>query len=182
MPQFGSPNDYRADLRVIANRLLSANLRPKAGDADLVQDTWLAAWTCRAQAPHPPDAFRAWLRGILRKRFLRLHRRYITTAKRSVLVERPLDAAEPATVPDPNGGLGGNMARNEVIAALQCAVARLGTRERTVVTLRLEHELAWHDIAIQLGSTEEAVRKVFSRALVRLRARLAPHLDGLDAE
>lgn len=167
--------DYRAYLLGIANRSLPHDLRPKAGGSDLVQDTLLAAWTCRDRTP--AEAVRAWLRGILKNRVGRLHRRYLSVAKRSVLRERPLDPhssdPEHARHQPPDG----DMIHEELCRALNDAVDQLRPQDREVLTLRLDDDLSWQEIADRLDTTAEAARKVFTRTLEQLRGLLSPHLD-----
>src|SRR5262245_38340823 len=102
MPDAITLESYRAYLMRIANQHLRPDLRAKAGGSDLVQDTLVAAWVAGDRAPHRPDALRAWLRGILRYRIGRLHRRFISAASRAVGRERSLTGltAEPWESPD----------------------------------------------------------------------------------
>jgi RNA polymerase sigma factor (sigma-70 family) len=162
-------------LLAVARRTLPRDLQPKAGCSDLVQDTLLAAWAGRDRAPVGSDAMRAWLRGILRKHVGRLHRRYVTAAKRSIRFEQSLDSqqAEPGEAADGEAML----AHDEVVTALREAVGRLQPYERIVLVGRLDDGLSWRQIAALLGTTEEGARKVFVRTLARLRRRIGSRFD-----
>jgi RNA polymerase sigma factor (sigma-70 family) len=166
-------DEYRY-LFSVANRQLRSDLRPKVGGSDLVQETLLAAWTVSRNGAFSPEEMRMWLRGILRKRIGRCHRRFVTAEKRSVLSERPLTEV---------GELGcdesaeNELVQSEVSVALRQAVGRLRPHERHVLAWRLDEELSWHQIAVRLDSTAEAARKVFQRALAQLRGLLSPDMD-----
>jgi RNA polymerase sigma-70 factor, ECF subfamily len=163
-------DEYRAYLLGIANRQLRTDLRPKVGGSDLVQETFLAAWTVSRNGSFTPEDLRLWLRGILRNRIGRCHRRYVTAAKRSVVSERSLaDVGEPGGEDDFDS--------NETAAAVRAAIDRLRPHERDVMAWRLDDELSWQEIAVRLDSTEEAARKVFTRSLAQLRGLLSPDLD-----
>jgi RNA polymerase sigma-70 factor (ECF subfamily) len=56
------------------------------------------------------------------------------------------------------------------------AIAELPERQREVLTLRWQHELAWDDIAHALGATSAAVQMQHSRAIRALRAKLTDYL------
>ena len=59
---------------------------------------------------------------------------------------------------------------------MRAAVGRLRDHERAVLAWRLDDELSWQEIGERLDSSEEAARKVFTRALAELRGLLAPHV------
>jgi len=64
--------------------------------------------------------------------------------------------------------------RAEEAARLRRAVLDLPRRQREVVTLRLDAELPFAEIAEALGIAEGAARVAFHHALLRLRAELGP--------
>ena len=151
---------------------LPGYLRPKGGASDLVQNTLAAAYKYRERFHgHTLTELRAWLRGILanelgtfRRRYraaCRLHSREVSAdvADRPALaLSHPID----------------HLIRVEGTEALTAAVARLPADAREVLSLRLDHRLGFLEIGARIGRTEEAARKVFTRALERLR-RIAPN-------
>jgi RNA polymerase sigma factor (sigma-70 family) len=66
----------------------------------------------------------------------------------------------------------------ELREVLGDAISRLPEREKLVVTLYYYEELTLAEIAQVLGVTETRVRQIHTRAVLRLRARLAE--AGLD--
>jgi RNA polymerase sigma-70 factor, ECF subfamily len=174
MPDMLTISDYSSYLYSIANRQLRSDLRPKVGGSDLVQETLLAAWTTSRNGTIAPDDLRLWLRGILRKRIGRCHRRFITAKKRTVTAECSLvDIADPE-----DGELAESaLVRDELSAALSAAVEQLEPHEREVLGWRLDDELSWHEVGMRLDSTAEAARQVFRRAVAQLRGILSPEFD-----
>jgi len=69
----------------------------------------------------------------------------------------------------------GAMARAEDAARLRLEVLRLPRRQREVLTLRIDAELPFAEIADALGITENAAKVTFHHATRRLRAVLADH-------
>lgn len=109
--------------------------------------------------------FGGWVVAIvanLSRNFLRDHARFVP------LPEGP-GVAEPATpADDPDARLDDERRR----AALRRAVAELPARQREVVTLRIDGELPFAEIATALGITENAAKVSFHLGLKRLRERL----------
>ncbi len=69
------------------------------------------------------------------------------------------------------------IARAEEAARLRLAVLRLPRRQREVLTLRIDAELPFAEIAEALGITENAAKVTFHPATRRLRAALAAEDD-----
>jgi RNA polymerase sigma factor FliA len=66
--------------------------------------------------------------------------------------------------------------REQEVALLHRAIARLNEQERTVLTLCYYEDLKLHEIASVLGVTESRVSQIRSKALARLRAAMTPAL------
>ncbi len=80
-----------------------------------------------------------------------------------------IDTIEDTTGPDPQGAL----AQTELREALGEAIARLPEREKLVVTLYYYEELTLREIGDVLGVTESRVSQLHTKAILRLKARLA---------
>ncbi|MFF6998849.1 SigE family RNA polymerase sigma factor [Streptomyces sp. NPDC008313] len=92
---------------------------------------------------------------------------------------RELSVAEP-----PEGGGGDVSSAAELRVLMRGALARLTSRQRTVLVLRYFEDLPEADVARLLGCSVGTVRSTTHRSLARLRA-LAPELAALgpaDAE
>jgi RNA polymerase sigma-70 factor (ECF subfamily) len=167
----------RAYLLLIANQHLDAALQAKGGPSDLVQETFLEAQHDFARFQgHTHQDLLNWLRGILRHNLLDFRRCYRDRAGRQISQERPLDAGGLAELydqmvadtPTPDG----RAVAAEEAEAVQRAVARLPEDYRRVIALRHEQGRSFHDIAREMGRTAEAARKLWFRAVERLREEM----------
>jgi len=80
-----------------------------------------------------------------------------------------IDTIEDTQGPEPQAEL----AQTELKEALGEAIARLPEREKLVVTLYYYEELTLREIGEVLGVTESRVSQLHTKAILRLKARLA---------
>jgi RNA polymerase sigma factor for flagellar operon FliA len=80
-----------------------------------------------------------------------------------------IDTIEDESEPDPQGAL----AETEMKEAVADAIARLPEREKLVITLYYYEELTLREIGEVLGVTESRVSQLHTKAILRLKARLA---------
>jgi RNA polymerase sigma-70 factor (ECF subfamily) len=167
----------RAYLLLVANRQLDRDLRAKGGASDLVQETFLEAQHDfpRFEGRTQQDLL-GWLRGILRHNVADFRRRYRDRAARQISQEWPLNASVLAGLRDqlvadtplPEEGA----ASASSAAAMRRAVARLPEDHRRVIALRHQEGRSFDDIAHEMGRTTGAVRKLWFRAVERLREEM----------
>ncbi len=136
---------------------------------DLAQRTFLRAFESArrvlARGGRNALPFRRWLVRVavnLARNHLRDGRRWTTTA----LDPLPL-AAGGASAPD-------QLERAEDRLRVRRAVLRLPRRQREVLTLRIDAELPFAEIAAALGVSENAAKVSFHLAVRRLRELVAP--------
>jgi RNA polymerase sigma-70 factor (ECF subfamily) len=163
-------------LLLVANDLLDSDLRPKGGASDLVQDTFLEAHQDFSHFHGGTEQeLLAWLTAILNHRLANHVRHFRGTLKRDVGRELSLEAgwhleaesfAQAGAAPQQ-----AVIARDEA-GQLRAAVRRLPKGMRQVLFLRTWERRSFAEIASKLGSTPEAVRKVWSRAVRRLQLEL----------
>jgi RNA polymerase sigma-70 factor (ECF subfamily) len=167
----------RAYLLLIANANLDADLRSKGGASDLVQQTFVEAQQDFSQFQgRTQRELLNWLGRILRHNLADFRRRYRDRAARQVAREQPLsDVERPglrgklvADTPAPED----KAARAEEAELLRRAVERLSNDHRQVIALRHEQGLSFHDIAQRMGRSPGAVRKLWFRAVERLRREI----------
>jgi RNA polymerase sigma-70 factor (ECF subfamily) len=169
----------RAYLLLVANEELDPSLRAKVAASDLVQETLLAA---QAEFPQfrgqsEPELLK-WLRRTLLNDLADLRRKYQHSDKRAIAREEPLagdSRADRLLMDLPANGLtprASSIAREEA-AALQQAMARLPDDYRQAVTLRNWERMSFTEIAEQMNRSPEAVRKLWTRAVERLRDELS---------
>jgi RNA polymerase sigma-70 factor (ECF subfamily) len=160
---------YRAYLMLVAESELDSDLRVKASNSDLVQQTFLEAQQCSQEFHGQTEAqWRNWLRTILKNNINDLRRRYIEAEKRDIRREvngaHVFESAATKTDDTPSA----QILLNEQQEALLLAVEKLPDRYRQVLRLRYWDQLSYEQIAERLGDSSEAVRKVHYRAVEAL--------------
>lgn len=179
-PQPDSPSDEGAawvnrvqehfdELGRLARSAIWGATQAKLDPDDLVQETLLVAFAHRHQyRGHTPAEFRGWLRRVLASRLSHAIRHFHQTQARANDV--PLgDLSVPGSGTSPSRGA----ARREVVAGVRDALARLPDDYRLVLVLREQQGLSFAEIADRLSRSENAVRKLWPRALVALRQLVA---------
>lgn len=158
----------------IAVNELPAQLRSKGSVSDLVQQTFVKAVLRADQFRGQTVAeLRAWLRSILKSESAVFRRHYFETDARNPKREVSLSDTEGFDCQTTDT----TTSRVEHSSSISTAFGQLPLLYQQVVTLRLEHELTFVQIGLRIGKSEEACRKVFARAIDRLRGRV---LDSTD--
>lgn len=167
----------RGYLLLIAQQELDPALQAKGGASDLVQQTFL-----EAQRDFPAfqgsthDALLAWVRQLLVNNLANFRRDYHRD-KRRVTREIALPGSDSQA---PRGsGLDAKtstpsalMMLAEQTEALERAVAKLPEDYRRVIQLRYREERSFEAIAELMDRSQNAVRKLWSRAIERLQQEL----------
>ena len=170
----------RAYLLLVANRELDDDLRAKGGPSDLVQETFLEAQRDFAHFGGQTAAeLRAWLRQILLHNLANFARAYRATGKRQVTLEvTPVAGGSTLAGLEPATGESSLPERNALAAeeaeALEAALRRLPDDYRRVISCRHQQGLSFADIARRLDRSENATRKLWFRAVERLKQELRP--------
>ena len=171
---------HRSYLSLLARVQIGRRLQGKADSADLVQETFLEAhrhfplFQGRTAAE-----FVHWLRQILAARLAKLVRRYLGTKGRDVRLEQELEqelarsshALGKAFVAGQSTPSQQAVRREHAVLLAQ-ALERLPRDYREVLILRHLEECAFGDVARRMGRTVESVKKLWARALPRLREEL----------
>jgi RNA polymerase sigma-70 factor (ECF subfamily) len=167
----------RGYLLLIAGRELGPDLRAKAGASDLVQQTFLEAQRDFAGFYGETEAeLLAWLRRLLLNNLANFVRDYRQTAKRQVGREVGLpddpsrldDQGPTAAGPSPSKQA---MLHERTTAVLQ-SLEKLPADYRQVVWLRYHDERSFEEIGQMMGRSANAVRKLWLRAVNRLKQDL----------
>ena len=156
-----------------ARRGLPPALQAKLGASDIVQDAVVDAHRCFPQfAGRSPAEFFGWLRTILRRRVADSVRRYQVADRRSVNREVRLAECEHSypceIMPRVHAGPEASVIRREDAAALEQAIAGLTDDGQAVLRLRHWEGKGFDEIALEIGKSEAAVRKIWYRSLQRL--------------
>lgn len=158
----------------VANEELDADLRSKLGASDLVQQSVIEAQRDFASFRGATDEnLLAWLRRILRHNLDDARRHYREAARRQLSSEQPLGDRDGAAlheglIADVTPPLEGAIAREQALA-LEQALGRLPPEYRQVLALRYDEGRPFAEIGVALERSEEAAKKLWLRAVRRLR-------------
>ena len=168
----------RSYLLLVADRELSPDLKAKGGASDLVQETFIEAHKDFARFQGKSDAeFLAWLRCLLQHRLANFARRYRKTQKRGLAREVALATGDSSVsgldnLPGDSLTPSREAMARERVEALERVLARLPADYRQVIALRYQDELSFEEIGKLMERSADAVRKLWWRALGRLRDEL----------
>jgi RNA polymerase sigma-70 factor, ECF subfamily len=171
-----SVRDY---LLLVANEGLEPALKAKGNASDLVQETFLLAQRgVENFRGRTASEWRHWLKRILIRSIAQERRRFATTAKRQVQREVTIpdlmQLKNAAYVETPSR----NMAMRELEAALIEGLERLPGRYREVVIWHHREQLSFEEIGRRYGIKADGARKLWTRALGRLRKEIGPAHDS----
>ncbi len=167
----------RGYLLLIAQQELDTALQAKGGASDLVQQTFLEAqrdFSGFQGTTHA--ALLAWMRQLLLNNLANF-RRDLHRDKRRVTREIALPGSDSSS--GRRGGLDAGastpsveLMRAEQTEALERALERLPEDYRRVIQLRYREERSFEAIAELMQRSQNAVRKLWSRAIERLQQEL----------
>jgi RNA polymerase sigma-70 factor (ECF subfamily) len=177
---------YRSYLCLLARVQIGRRMQGKLDVADVVQETCLEAHRGVGQFRGSTETqFLAWLRQILVAILANQVRRYFGTKRRDVRLERELQDDLDRSSANLRSGLvasqsspSSQASRREEAVLLADAMEELPKDYREVIILRQLEGLSFPQVALRMGRTEDSVKNLWARALLRLR-RLLEVLDGL---
>jgi RNA polymerase sigma-70 factor (ECF subfamily) len=166
---------FRLILLDEVNRGLDGDLRAKVGCSDIVQESMLAAQRSFSQfSGSQRGEFLAWLYKIVRNDMLETVRRFKYSTKRNIERESPTDNrsfAQP--IIDRQRSPAATVMIKEQAAILHAAMARLSPDYQRVIQLRNWEQLPFGEIGTMMNRSEDAARKLWTRALAELQAEMA---------
>ena len=169
-------NVYGPRVHWIIRLRMGKELRSKLESMDLVQDTLIHAMSGLNDFTYKNEGdFVRWLstiaENVLRGNLKKLHagkrdiRREVplngygpTTGSRLVGNRGPIDATTPSVI----------MSRKEELEKLEKAIDQLKPEYREVIVLTKIERLTYKEISERLGKSNDAVRKLISRAILAL--------------
>lgn len=171
---------YRNYLALTARVQVGRRLRGKVDAADIVQETFLEAHRDFAQfRGHTEPELVAWLRRILATNLANLIRHYYGTRARDMQLERELNreldeswAALDAGLVAATSSPSQQAARREQAVLLADALQALPEDYRETIVLRHLEGLTFPEVARRMERSEDSVKKLWARALARLRRAL----------
>ena len=169
-------NVYGPRVHWIIRLRMGKELRSKLESMDMVQDTLIHALSGLDDFTYKNEGdFVRWLstiaENVLRGNLKKLHagkrdiRREVpldgygpTTGSRLVVNPGPIDATTPSVI----------MSRKEELEKLEKAIDQLKPEYREVIVLTKIERLTYKEISERLGKSNDAVRKLISRAILAL--------------
>ena len=167
----------RSYLLLQAEHELPQALRAKVGPSDIVQETAIDVQRdfLRFHGTTQEQLY-AWLRTILQNNVMDAVRRFEMAQKRAVKREASLsvivDRSGISVLPAGSNTPDHSAIRREDAAMLAGVLTRVPDDYQTVLRLRYWDGLTFPEIAIRIGRSEEAARKLWYRALARLTEEL----------
>jgi len=183
----GGDNDR---LRRMVEVRLDDRLRSRVGVSDIVQETWLTAFSrLEDYLERQPVSFFVWLRMVAAERIIDAWRTHAEAEKRSLLKELPIDKygipiAGSASIARQLIGRGSSpsekMSRRELCDQVESQLALLSPADREILVLRHLEELTIVEASEVLCISASATSNRYLRALHRLRERMKeiPELAG----
>jgi len=135
---------------------------------DLTQEVFASAWKS-LDGFRGDSSIRTWLHRIARNAFLDVQRR----RERDRTLAGTLDKFDCSVADDPLAGIVTEECTSQVARALR----DLDLDERTVLLLHYVDGLSYREMAQTLGRPDGTVKWITSRALERLRSRLAGKVE-----
>jgi RNA polymerase sigma-70 factor (ECF subfamily) len=173
----------RGYLLLIAEKELDEDLRAKGGASDLVQETFVKAHRHFAHFQGGTEELRAWLRRILLNHLADFRALYRETCKRQAAREVPLqgDSSQgAAAVPDLGPSPSGQAMAHEEADEVRRLLDQLPEDYRTILRLRYQEERSFEEISRVMNRSENAVRKLWARALEGLHQQWDGSHDRRD--
>jgi RNA polymerase sigma-70 factor (ECF subfamily) len=184
---------HQERLLVVVSFRLDPRLRGRIDEADVIQETFIAATARRAEFfRQSAQPLFLWLRWMVGNKLLELHRHHLGSQMRDARREmisgclrdgagRHDDSRAALVEQLTGGGTGPATAagRAEVKARLNEALGQMDRIDREVLALRHYEQLTSAEAAQILGVQERAASKRYLRALERLREILSDMPGGL---
>lgn len=184
---------HQERLQCVVSFRLDPRLRGRIDQADVVQETFVAATARRAEFfRQSTQSLFLWLRWMVGNTLLELHRHHLGARKRDA--RREISSGRCSHVK--NGDVSTGIAlvaqltagvtgpataagRAELQGRLNDALSKMDATDREVLALRHYEQLTSAEAAQVLGIQERAAAKRYTRALERLREMLADMPGGL---
>ena len=175
--------EHRPALRRAIERRLDPRLLPRVDVSDIVQEAQLEAFNrLDGFLQRRPMPFRLWLLKTAHERLLKLVRRHLDAAKRTIYREVPLPDRSSLHLAQrlvARGAAPSSQARHDELAhRVRVALAELPETDREIVLLRNFEGLSNQEVSLLLEICPEAAKKRYARALLRLRKAL--NANGLS--
>lgn len=168
-------NRWRDYLLLIANQSLEPSLQVRVAPSDIVQQSMLDAQQNLAKFKGTTEAeFQTWLKRILKNN--------ITDARRGQLSQKRggrqrhvdlFDSTIQPTISDPQATPQTHALLDERKRIVEQAMEKLPDTERDVIRRKTWDEQSFASIAKELGRTENEIRRIWYRAIIKLQETMS---------
>jgi len=167
------------ELRARAARGMPRAMRPRVAASDVVQEAWLAAFLRLADFEDRGEgSFRRWLATIAENKALDEVRHHVGATKRDVRREIDVQSGIVRLAgPARERSASADLRDAEDRAQVERAMSALPAAQREVMRLVHEERLTVEQAAARMNRSLAAVRKLYSRAVLRL----AEEIGGASA-
>jgi RNA polymerase sigma-70 factor (ECF subfamily) len=172
---------WRTYLFHLVDAELTDDLRQKVGVSDLVQSACLDIHLRFADfRGHSVEEWRGWLKRMILHDVQDARRRFVDAQRRDVRRERSFADSAGSTfdVRDPHPSPRASFIASEETEALRAALQRLPDDYRMVLRLRNWDCLTLAEVGRRMNRSEEAARKLWSRAIARLQQELDGNIES----
>jgi RNA polymerase sigma-70 factor (ECF subfamily) len=176
-------DDCRPYLLLLANQEMPTDLQGKVSPSDLVQETFVRA--CQEYGGfrgQSEEELRGWLRRILLNKIADQTRQFCQAGKRAVDRERQLadvpTIARDLRVLNEEESPSDQAILAEQLRQLRQAVERLPEASRQLIRWRNVERLTFREIGDRLGSSADAARKAWARAIEQVQLPGMNHEHG----
>lgn len=164
----------RSYLLIFADQRLDDGLKGKLDASDIVQQSLLEAHRdFESFRGHTEEELKSWISRLVVHNLMDAGRRFRQSQQRSVTKEVSWNAETELSVFRDQSSASSLVRRRETDEELLRAVAQLPERSQQVLELRHRLGLSHAQVAKELGMTEAAARKLWSRVVEELQERLS---------
>lgn len=164
----------RAYLLIFTDQRLDEGLKGKLDASDVVQQSLLEAHRDFGEFRGESESeLKSWISRLVVHNLSDAGRRFRQSQQRDVAKEVTLSAEAEQTAAKKESSASSIVRRREIDDELLRAVAELPERSQQIVELRHRLGLSHAEIGRELGMTEAATRKLWSRIVEELQERLA---------
>jgi RNA polymerase sigma-70 factor (ECF subfamily) len=169
--------EHRRQLRRFVELRLDPRLRARVDASDVVQETQMEVLSRLADfLERQPMPFRLWLRKTAYERLLKIRRRHVEAAQRSLEREVPLPDRSSLVLAQELLAAGStpsqHLDKREVARRVRQAVGQLAQTDREILLMRNFEGMSNQEVAQVLHIRPATASQRFGRALLRLRKLL----------
>jgi RNA polymerase sigma-70 factor (ECF subfamily) len=169
--------EHRPQLRRFVDMRLDPKLRARVDASDVVQETQMEVLGRLADyLERQPMPFRLWLRKTAYERLLKIRRRHVEAAQRSLEREVPLPDRSSFALAQQLLASGStpsqHLDKREIARRVRQAIAQLAENDRQIVLMRNFEGMSNREVAQVLQIDPATASQRFGRALLRLRKLL----------